>query len=67
LRQIDRTTFTRQAANLWVIKEQLFVHLSHLVPHDPLISVVDSFPMPVCRFAPGQSLPPFCGYGCLRL
>ena len=51
LRQVDRTTFTRQAANLWVIKEQLFVHLSQLVPHDPLISVVDSFPMPVCRFA----------------
>jgi hypothetical protein len=51
LQQVDRTTFTRQGANLWVIKEQLLVHLSQLVPHDPLISVVDSFPMPVCRFA----------------
>ena len=51
LHQVDRTTFTRQTANLWAIKEQLFAHLSQLVPHDPLISVVDSFPMPVCRFA----------------
>ena len=32
VQQIDRTTFTRQTANLWVIKEQLFVHLSQLVP-----------------------------------
>lgn len=46
LRQVDRTTFTRQAANLWAIKEQMFVHLSQLVPRDPLISVVDSFPIP---------------------
>lgn len=51
LRQIDRTTFTRQAANLWVVKERLLVELSQRVPHDPLISIVDSFPMPVCRFA----------------
>ncbi len=51
LLQVDRTTFTRQAANLWVIKEQLFVNLSQFVPHDPLVSVIDSFPMPVCRFA----------------
>ena len=51
LRQIDRTTFTRQAANLWVVKERLLVDLSQRVPHDPLISIVDSFPMPVCRFA----------------
>ena len=32
LRQIDHTTFTCQAANLWVIKEQLFVHLCQCVP-----------------------------------
>jgi hypothetical protein len=61
LQQVDRTTFTRQAANLWVIKEQLFVHLSQLVPHDPLISVVDSFPMPVCRFARANRCRTFAG------
>jgi hypothetical protein len=59
--QVDRTTFTRQAANLWVIKEALFVHLSHLVRHDPLISVVDSFPMPVCRFARANRCRTFAG------
>jgi hypothetical protein len=59
--QIDRTTFVRQAANLWVIKEQLFDYLSQLVPHDPLISVVDSFPMPVCRFARANRCRLFAG------
>jgi hypothetical protein len=61
LQQVDRTTFTRQAANLWAIKEQLFVHLSQLVPHDPLVSVVDSFPMPVCRFARANRCRIFAG------
>jgi hypothetical protein len=51
LRQVDRTTFTRQAANLWVVKERFWKHLTRLVPHDPLISIVDSLPLPVCRFA----------------
>ena len=27
LREVHRTTFTRQAANLWVIKENLWQHL----------------------------------------
>jgi hypothetical protein len=61
LKQVHRTTFTRQAANLWVIKEQLFGYLSQLVPHDPLISVVDSFPMPVCRFARANRCRSFAG------
>lgn len=61
MQQVDRTTFTRQAANLWVIKEQLFVNLSQFVPHDPLISVVDSFPMPVCRFARANRCRIFAG------
>jgi len=51
LKRIHRTTFTRQAANLWAIKRQLWQQVVALVPHDPLISVIDSFPMPVCRFA----------------
>jgi hypothetical protein len=59
--QVDRTTFTRQAANLWVIKEQLFEFLSQMVPHDPLISIVDSFPMPVCRFARANRCRIFAG------
>ena len=50
LRKVHRTTFTRQAANLWAVKRQLWQELVQQVPHDPLISVVDSFPVPVCRF-----------------
>lgn len=61
LHQVDRTTFTHQAANLWVIKEQLFEYLSQMVPHDPLISIVDSFPMPVCHFARANSCRIFAG------
>jgi hypothetical protein len=59
--QIERTTFVRQAANLWVVKEQLFAYLSQQVAHDPLISIVDSFPMPVCRFARANRCRSFAG------
>lgn len=51
LRRVDRTTFTRQAANLWKVKEALWQHLLTRVAHDPLLSIVDSCPLPVCRFA----------------
>ena len=50
LRKIHRTTFTRQAANLWAVKRQLWKQVVTLVPYDRLFSVIDSFPMPVCRF-----------------
>lgn len=51
VKQIHRTTFVRQAANLWHVKQQLWMRLSKMVEHDPLISITDSFPIPVCRFA----------------
>ena len=51
LRQVHRTTFSRQAANLWAIKAQLWRHVLSCIHCDPLISLVDSFPVPVCRFA----------------
>jgi hypothetical protein len=51
LRKISRTTFTRQAANLWKVKQELWQVLIQRIPHDPYISIVDSFPVPVCRFA----------------
>ncbi len=51
LRKITRTTFTRQAANLWKIKQELWQVLAQRIPHDPYLSIVDSFPVPVCRFA----------------
>jgi hypothetical protein len=58
LRRVHRTTFTRQAANLWVVKERLWSVLRDRVPHDPALSCVDSVPTPVCRF--GRA------YGCVR-
>ena len=51
LRKITRTTFTRQAANLWKIKQDLWQVLVQRIEHDPYLSIVDSFPVPVCRFA----------------
>lgn len=49
--QVDRTTFVRQAANLWRVKEQVWQCLCVQIEHDPQVSLVDSFPVPVCRFA----------------
>ena len=48
---VDRTTFTRQAANLWDVKQRLWQHLLTRVAHDPALSIVDSCPIPVCQFA----------------
>jgi Transposase DDE domain len=50
LGRIHRTTFVRQAANLWAVKAQLRQWLLGQVRFDPAISILDSFPMPVCRF-----------------
>ena len=62
LRRVHRTTFVRQAANLWRVKEALWQMVLTQIPHDPLIALVDSFPVPVCRFA-RQALPPVPGRG----
>jgi hypothetical protein len=51
LRRVDRTTFVRQAANLWKVKEQLWQFLVSQIAYDPQIRLIDSFPLPVCRFA----------------
>jgi hypothetical protein len=51
LPSVHRTTFTRQAANLWRAKEQLWQDLLKRIDFDEHIAIVDSFPQPVCRFA----------------
>lgn len=51
LQRISRTTFVRQAANLWAVKYRLWQVLLERMTFDPRISLVDSFPIPVCRFA----------------
>jgi len=51
LEEIHRTTFARQAANLWKVKERLWQELLAETPHDPAFALCDSFPLPVCLFA----------------
>jgi Transposase DDE domain len=50
LTRIHRTTFARQAANMWVVKERVWGVLRDRVAHDPALSCLDSVPTPVCRF-----------------
>jgi hypothetical protein len=51
LRRVHRTTFARQAANLWKLKEILWQELLAESPHDPTFALCDSMPLPVCLFA----------------
>jgi hypothetical protein len=52
LHQLSRSTFVRQAANLWSIKERVWCWLRDtVISYDPSLSIVDSVPVPVCRFA----------------
>jgi hypothetical protein len=51
LRQIHRTSFTRQAANLYKLKEAVWQHLLEQRASLPPYVIVDSVPVPVCRFA----------------
>ena len=61
LLRVHRTTFTRHAANLWVVKERLWDALRDHLPHDPALSVVDSVPTPVCRFGRAYTCSRFRG------
>ncbi len=51
LGEVHRTTFARQSANLWKVKEYLWQQLLLLAPHDPSFALVDSMPLPACLFA----------------
>jgi len=51
LGRLHRTTFVRQAAQLTRVKAALWRDLLHVIPYDPYLSLVDSFPVPVCRLA----------------
>jgi hypothetical protein len=54
IREVHRTTFCRQAANLWKLKEKMWQHLleKELLlggeEEKPLL-VIDSFPIAVCK------------------
>jgi hypothetical protein len=45
LGRVHRTTFVRQAANLWAVKAQLRQQLLGQVDFDPQVSILDSFPI----------------------
>jgi hypothetical protein len=48
---VHRTTFARQAANLWGVKRRLWQYLVTRLARDEAIGIVDSVPVAVCRFA----------------
>lgn len=60
--RVHRTTFVRQAANLWSVKACLWQRLLHTrVEHDSSISLLDSFAVPVCSFAKAPRHKSFAG------
>jgi hypothetical protein len=61
LGEVHRTTFARQSANLWKIKEDLWQEFLALVPHDPAFALVDSMPLPACLFARAYRCKRFLG------
>jgi hypothetical protein len=68
LARVDRTTFTRQAANLWRVKQLLHERILRLLPlADPVdgqtLWLIDSFPLRVCRFKRAPSHKLFRGLG----
>jgi hypothetical protein len=68
LRRVHRTTFTRQAANLWKAKELLWQELLTCAPHDSTFAICDS--MPQLRYGvsvrPSPSLQALQRGGCFR-
>jgi len=61
LANVDRTTFTRQAANLWKVKKLMWKALLQKIEHDEAICLVDSFAVPVCSFAKAPRHKSFAG------
>jgi len=51
LAQLDRTTFTRQAANLWRAKQLIQQRLAEKLRGDDPVWLVDSLPIDACQFA----------------
>jgi Transposase DDE domain len=65
LRQVHRTTFLRQAANLWAVKQRLQHHLAgRLTAGDPLWHV-ESMPVHACQFARAPYCQRFAGAAAL--
>jgi len=70
LGKIHRTTFIRQAANLWQVKEAVWQYILTFTRYDPGLSILDSFPIAACYFARAKKCRRFrgeAGYGQDRL
>jgi hypothetical protein len=70
LGKIHRTTFTRQAANLWQVKQAIWQYILTITGYDPGLSIMDSFPIAACYFARAKKCRRFrgeAGYGKDRL
>src|SRR5215472_18221673 len=61
LAQIDRTTFTRQAANLWRVKQLIQQRLAQRLAGDDPLWLVDSLPIDACQFARATFCQRFAG------
>lgn len=48
--RICRTTFVRQTANLWSVKRHIWQNLVDRIQRWEDVSIIDSMPLPVCRF-----------------
>ena len=51
LKTLHRTTFVRQAANLRSVKELVWKGVLAQTSFDPEFHIIDSLPLPACRFA----------------
>ncbi len=61
LAKLHRTTFVRQAANLWKLKEALWQTMLSQTYCDTNFAIVDSFPVSVCKFARAKKCRGFRG------
>jgi Transposase DDE domain len=61
LAQVDRTTFARQAANLWRVKQLIQQRLAHRLVGDDPLWLVDSLPIDACQFARATFCQRFAG------
>jgi hypothetical protein len=61
LAQVDRTTFTRQAANLWHVKQLIQQRLAQRLAGDDPLWLVDSLPIDACQFARATFCQRFAG------
>ena len=61
LAKVHRTTFTRQAANLWHLKQLLHERLARKLAGDDPLWLVDSLPIDACQFARATFCKRFAG------